>query len=347
MIQPDLLKSIRKMRGLTLDEVCDCINQIVSKQALSKYERGLMQPSSKVLDALLAVYGISLEYLQGTQPVMVDRWNFRRGEILSAKEEEMMKEKISSALRQYLFLENKLGMSTSYKCPFSSKRFLSMSDMESAAEILRTKWKLGDDSLPSVCRIMEKAGIKILELDLDMRIDGISGWINKDIPFVILNKQTLRVERKRFTALHELGHLLFDFIESLDIRTKEKCCHKFASALLFPGYVVYMHIGKKRSALSLEELVELKNSYGISVSALVHRLKDLDVITDAYYNHIFDVWIKQNPTEEGWGGYPLVDHAEKYQRMLQRAFAEGIIVPNDLYAYCSESKDLVKELHIL
>lgn len=47
-------------------------------------------------------------------------------------------------------------MSTSYKCPFSSKRFLSMSDMESAAEILRTKWKLGDDSLPSVCRIMER-----------------------------------------------------------------------------------------------------------------------------------------------------------------------------------------------
>lgn len=48
MIQPDLLKSIRKMRGLTLDEVCDCINQIVSKQALSKYERGLMQPSSNL-----------------------------------------------------------------------------------------------------------------------------------------------------------------------------------------------------------------------------------------------------------------------------------------------------------
>ena len=173
---------------------------------------------------------------------------------------------------------------------------------------------------------------------------------NKPLFITVLHKKHPKSFVSNFWGavhLHELGHLLFDFIESLDIRTKEKCCHKFASALLFPGYVVYMHIGKKRSALSLEELVELKNSYGISVSALVHRLKDLDVITDAYYNHIFDVWIKQNPTEEGWGGYPLVDHAEKYQRMLQRAFAEGIIVPNDLYAYCSESKDLVKELHIL
>lgn len=347
MILPDSLKNIRKMRGMTLDEVCAAINQMVSKQALSKYERGLMQPSAKVLDALLGVYGISLEYLQREQLVVVDRWNFRRGEILSAKEEDKMKEEISSALRQYLYLENQLGTSKEFVAPFSRKRFQAISEMEIAAEALRTKWKLGDDSLPSVCRIMENAGIRVLELNLDTRIDGVSGWVDKNVPFVILNKQTLRVERKRFTALHELGHLLFDFIESLDVRTKEKCCHKFASALLFPAHIAYSHIGKKRSALALEELVELKNSYGISVAALVHRLKDLNIITDVYYNHIFDDWIKQNPTEEGWGGYPLMDHEEKYQRMVHRALAEGIVTSDHLLAYGNHSNEYVKEIHIL
>ena len=50
------LKNIRKMRGLTLDEVSQRLNGMVTKQAISKYERGLMKPSSFVLIALCNFY---------------------------------------------------------------------------------------------------------------------------------------------------------------------------------------------------------------------------------------------------------------------------------------------------
>ena len=53
-MQAEELRNMRKMRGLTLDEVCQKLGRLVSKQALSKYERGKMRPSVQVLDALLS-----------------------------------------------------------------------------------------------------------------------------------------------------------------------------------------------------------------------------------------------------------------------------------------------------
>ena len=58
------LRKIRKYRGLSLDSVCEKIGFIVSKQALFKYEKGLMNPSKPVLDAILKVYGNELRQLR-------------------------------------------------------------------------------------------------------------------------------------------------------------------------------------------------------------------------------------------------------------------------------------------
>ena len=83
-MQAEELRNMRKMRGLTLDEVCQKLGRLVSKQALSKYERGKMRPSVQVLDALLKIYQVSPASLRMSFPMKIDGWNFRRGEILSA-----------------------------------------------------------------------------------------------------------------------------------------------------------------------------------------------------------------------------------------------------------------------
>ena len=176
-MQAEELRNMRKMRGLTLDEVCQKLGRLVSKQALSKYERGKMRPSVQVLDALLKIYQVSPASLRMGVPMKIDGWNFRRGEILSAKEEEAVKSEVNVCLQRYVYLERKLGVLTSFKSPFSQKLYSSIEDMEVAAEILRRKWELGTDSISSVCRIMENAGIKVLELEIDERIDGLSGWV--------------------------------------------------------------------------------------------------------------------------------------------------------------------------
>ena len=193
---------------------------------------------------------------------------------------------------------------------------------------VRRKWGLGNDAIASVCRILELAGVKVLELDIEEDVDGLCGWINKKTPFIVLKKNNVTVERKRFTALHELAHILFPLLETMDYNKKERMCHRFASAILLPKEVVYTYVGQIRDNLSVSELSSLRTMYGVSVAAIVHRLRDLSVISLDYYNHIFDDRIKYNLLEEGWGAYPLIDKAMKYASLVNRAVIEGYMESN-------------------
>lgn len=319
-----ILRAVRKMRGMTLERVSILLNGMVTKQALSKYERGLMSPSSVILESLLSVYHIDKSCLHGIVPVKVTTWNFRRMEFFSVKDECKLKSEVVYRLERYLSLEQLLSADVKFKNPLLRRKFIAYEDMEEAATTVRRKWQVGNDVIPSVCRMLEHAGVKVLEMELDDKIDGLCGWANNTIPFIILNINNKTVERKRFTAIHELAHILFPETDRLSENVRERLCHRFASAMLLPQETVELYIGKVRDSLTIQELSLLKTNYGISVAALVHRLKDLSIISDKYYNHIFNDKIRHNIMENGWGGYPLSDEPVHFRTLVNRAIAENL-----------------------
>ena len=318
------------MRGLTLDEVSQRLNGMVTKQAISKYERGLMKPSSTVMDALCKLYQASPDFLLGRKPVVLSDFSFRSKEPVPQKLKQRIISQVQIWMEHYLALENLFDLITVFRNPVHGLNIVDFDDMENAALQVRRKWGLGNDTIASVCRILELVGVKVLELDIDEDVDGLCGWVNKKTPFIVLKKNNVTVERKRFTALHELAHILFPCLNEMEYKRKERMCHRFASAILLPKEVVDTYVGKVRDNLSVAELSSLRSMYGISVAAIVHRLKDLNVISIDYYNHIFDDRIKYNLFEEGWGLYPLMDDAVKYNSLVSRAIVEGIVdIEND------------------
>lgn len=324
------LKNIRRMRGLTLDEVSQRLNGMVTKQAISKYERGLMKPSSTVMNALCKLYQASPDFLLGRKPVVLSDLSFRSKEPVPQKLKQRIISQVQIWMEHYLALENLFDSITVFRNPVHGLNIVDFDDMENTAFQVRRKWGLGNDTIASVCRILELVGIKVLELDIDEDVDGLCGWVNKKTPFIVLKKNNVTVERKRFTALHELAHILFPCLDEMDYKRKERMCHRFASAILLPKEVVDTYVGKVRDNLSVSELSSLRSMYGISIAAIVHRLKDLNVISIDYYNHIFDDRIKYNLFEEGWGLYPLMDDAVKYNSLVSRAIMEGIVdIEND------------------
>lgn len=323
------LKNIRRMRGLTLDEVSQRLNGMVTKQAISKYERGLMKPSSTVMDALCKLYQASPDFLLGRKPVVLSDFSFRSKEPVPQKLKQRIISKVQIWMEHYLALENLFDSITVFRNPVHGLNIVDFDDMENAALQVRRKWGLGNDTIASVCRILELVGIKVLELDIDEDVDGLCGWVKKT-PFIVLKKNNVTVERKRFTALHELAHILFPCLDEMDYKRKERMCHRFASAILLPKEVVDTYVGKIRDNLTVSELSSLRSMYGVSVAAIVHRLRDLNVISVDYYNHIFDDRIKKNLLEEGWGLYPLIDEAVKYKSLMNRAVVEGVMdIEND------------------
>lgn len=331
------LKNIRRMRGLTLDEVSQHLNGMVTKQAISKYERGLMKPSSAVLEALCKFYQASPDFLLGCKPVELSDFSFRSKDPIPQKIKQRIVSQVQIWMEHYLALENLFDAISAFRSPVHGLSIVDFDDMESAAMQVRRKWGLGNDTLASVCRTLELVGVKVLELEIEEDVDGLCGWVNRKTPFIVLKKNDVTVERKRFTALHELAHILFPCLDAMDYKIKERMCHRFASAILLPKEVVDTYVGKFRDNLTVSELSYLRSMYGISVAAIVHRLKDLKVISVDYYNHIFDDRIKQNILEEGWGAYPLIDEAVKYKSLMNRAVVEGY-VDDDEQGICIDDK---------
>lgn len=341
------LKNIRRMRGLTLDEVSQRLNGIVTKQAISKYERGLMKPSSVVFDALCKLYQASPDFLLGRKPVVLSDFSFRSKEPVPQKLKQRIISQVQIWMEHYLALENLFDTITAFRNPVHGLNIADFDDMENAATQVRRKWGLGNDTIASVCRMLELVGIKVLELDIDEEVDGLCGWVNKKTPFIVLKKNNVTVERKRFTALHELAHVLFPCLDEMDYKRKERMCHRFASAILLPKEVVDTYVGKVRDNLTVYELSSLRSMYGISVAAIVHRLRDLNVISVDYYNHIFDDRIKKNLLEEGWGAYPLIDEAVKYKSLMNRAIVEGYVNDGVELSINRKQKVNVSEIEIM
>lgn len=326
------LKNARLMKGLSMEELSHSIQGVVSKQAISKYENGQMMPSSQVLDAIAKSLNLPTDYFF-RQGIQIEQISFRRnGEHIPVRAERQMILVAQDKMERYLHLEDLLAKDFIFKNPLKNRKISTMDDVEIAAQQLRVKWGAGNYPILSVYEMMESVGVKIIEFEAGAGCAlGFSTFVNKTIPLIVVNLSNNHTsERKRFTALHELSHLLLKFEKSVTDKERERLCHRFAGAFLCPASVFQEELGHHRTAFTLGELVSLRCRYGISIAAIVHRAKDLGVITDTYYNHIYDTHIHANPMEEGWGAYPIMEHTDRYARLLQRALAEQVITEGEV-----------------
>jgi Zn-dependent peptidase ImmA (M78 family)/DNA-binding XRE family transcriptional regulator len=321
------IKSARMLAGLSLRELSNALNGIVSHNAISKYEKGEMIPDSKVLIALSRALDVKTDFFLRPQTVEISNIEFRKKSSLTVKKINAIKENIKDNVERYIELETYLNFQNSFVNPIKDLVIKNTTDVEKAVEQLLAQWDLGINALPNVIEILEDNDIKVVEIDADEKFDGLSGWANQAIPVIVINKN-FTVERKRFTALHELGHLLLN-ISNKDFSHQliEKFCHQFAGAMLLPKETLFNELGERRNSVSLNELIYIKESYGISIQAIMARAKDLGIISnDQYVRFRIRVNQDQNLKKEiGYGEYRGVEHSSRFKQLLYRAAAEEII----------------------
>ena len=317
------LKSARLLSALSLDKLAETMDGIVSKNAISKYEKAEMMPSSKVLIALAKALSVKPDYFFRPFSVEIKNIEFRKKSKLKIKKEKAIKQQVSDHIERYLEIESLLNISVNFQNPISDIEINNSVDVEKAVNTLLKKWNLGLNALPNVIELLEDKEVKIVEIDTEENFDGLSGWANGKIPVVVVNKNLL-IERKRFTVLHELAHLLLNFNKNLDNKTVEKLCHCFAGAVLIPKKTFITELGKNRKTFSLNELISVKETYGISIQAIMARAYGLRIITKFKY---IDFCIKANTNkkEDGWGEYKGKEQSDRFMQLIYRAAAENII----------------------
>jgi Zn-dependent peptidase ImmA (M78 family) len=322
-------KSARLMNGFSLQDLSDNLGKRITRQALHKYEKGEVMPDSEMLDLLCEVLKVHPDYFTRETVVELGSINFRKLDKLPAKEQNSIVERTREFLSRYIELEEILGIKKAFNNHLSDLKIDSFEAVEKAAEKLRDKWNLGDDSISNIIELLEDNNIKVILIDAYDEFDGLQTWVNgKDIPVIVLNTGRLKSnDRKRFTALHELGHLLLP-LDGIDEKLAERYCHRFAGAMLFSKNAAIKELTESRNKISIQELGFLKLEYGISIQALIYRIRDLGIISEYYKNYYY-----QYITQMGWKveepyEYVGSETSNRFEQLLYRALIEDIISMN-------------------
>ena len=273
------LRNARVMRELSMDELCDKLNNIVSKQSISKYEKGKMMPDSTVLIELAKALDVKVDYFFRPFSISLENVEFRKKAKLKVSEKSAINELILDKVERYIEVENILDITSNFTTDFSNVVVHCEEDIYPLVARLKNEWQLGEDGINNLIELLEENKIKIIEIDAPDSFDGLSGFVDEKIPIIVLNK-SFTSERKRFTALHELGHILLRFDNNLDSKKREYLCNLFANEMLISRDVFIRLIGHSRKNISLLELRDIQKQFGISIDALMYKANYLNIITD-------------------------------------------------------------------
>jgi Zn-dependent peptidase ImmA (M78 family)/DNA-binding XRE family transcriptional regulator len=334
----DRIRLARNKAGFSLRELATEMDDLVTAQAIGKYERGEDIPSSKVLNALAKALGVSLSYLLDTQGIVLSGVEFRTKSNTTAKDRAHVETEVLEWIERYLQIELVLDLDSSkWHCPVPCPvKFNGIGEAEKLARDVREAWKLGLDPIPNMTELLEEKGLKVLTVPLPDRVSGFTCLVGRgegqpDLPVIVVNDQ-FSLERRRLTLAHELAHRLID-TDCLSAKDEEKAANLFAGAFLMSREHLLNEVGKHRNALGYSEIVDLKHVYRVSGVALLMRLRQLDVISESTLIYAFKTiargWRTQEPEElEKPAKRGQRERARRFERLSYRALAEGLISLN-------------------
>lgn len=312
------LHEARLMMGLSMEKLAELTGGIITKQSISRYEKGLMLPKRAAKLAMAKALNISYNYFDGTN-ISIDMPMLRTtaGSNLSDDVLHSLEAKLSFWAEQYLAKEQKAQIRNTFTNPLSGMSVFTKEDTILAAQHLRQCWHCGDGPIPSILRLLERKGIKILSTPLPDNVYGLSTWADNTHPLMVIDirEDKTTVERLRFTAGHELAHLLLTFPEESKYDV-EKRCDFFASFFLIPKQTFIEELGaEKREKITLEEMIDIKELYGQSLTASIIEARDYGIITTEYKRAWYAEHIEPNQREIGNGHYAFPETLGKEKRI--------------------------------
>ena len=114
------LLSARKMAGLSLQELADKMEIVITKQALSQYEKGQNIPSFQAMIAHYNDLGVPVDYFLRKSAVRLENLEFRKMKNVSSKEIEAIKHKVLHYLEKYREVEDILNIDNNFNNPLSN-----------------------------------------------------------------------------------------------------------------------------------------------------------------------------------------------------------------------------------
>lgn len=319
------MRRFRLARGMSLNDLETAIGGLVSKQALSRYERGKIQPKVATLNRIAAALGVKSAQLWGEPVCHVEFIAYRKCARLGKKEQERIESFVAEVVEKRVRLQQRMDEHNSLELPIQTIPVHELDDAEQAALTLRRKWALGIGPIANLVDVLEDRFIHIIEVDASETFDGIPAVARDSdenvLAVAIAIRRGTSGDRHRLNVAHALGFMMLKMSEAVDA---QKAAFQFGAAFLAPAEEFRQEVGEKRSRIEVDELLYLKWCYGMSIQAILLRLRDLGIITESYYEQwCMEVnklgWEKQEPVE-----IPP-EKPKRFRLKVYRALSEELI----------------------
>lgn len=271
------LRRLREQKGWSQEQVAEETG--ISRVAYRNIETRKSVPRADTLQKLAAALGVGLEAL--VSPVAhLTNVRFRSLKRLNSREQVLAQ--VARQLSDFNELEHLLGEKRTkgpdIKVSSGARRAVA------AAEAARHAFKLrADEPVRDICGLLEAHGYKVLLANIASdAFFGLSVGKEGGGPAIVVNRwDRISVERRIFTAAHELGHLLlhhdaFDVNQTDEEKVEEREANLFASYFLMPAEVFESEWNETYGLPFLKRVFKVKRMFRVSYKTVIYRLDELN-----------------------------------------------------------------------
>jgi Zn-dependent peptidase ImmA (M78 family)/transcriptional regulator with XRE-family HTH domain len=278
------LTQARQLAGKTKKGVAAAVG--VTAAAVGQYESGVTKPRPDLIPRLAEELAVPIAFFTSGRPharLDASGAHFRSLRSARAWQRDRAIAHVKQVWELTLALEKRVQLPPVDLPGFAGGEVHSGAELPrspvDAARALRAYWALGTGPIPHLVRHLEARGIVIDAPSpnyADREVDAFS--IAHLRPIVVLTaNRTDDVYRWRFTAAHELGHLVMHGDTAPADTQHEREADAFAAEFLTPRDSVLPELPAR---VDLRRLVELQQTWGVSVESLLYRCREVGLLSD-------------------------------------------------------------------
>ncbi|MGB6057593.1 MAG: XRE family transcriptional regulator [Microthrixaceae bacterium] len=279
IFNPYRLTQAREMRALTKHALAESIE--VSPALIGQYESGRAKPGPENLARLALALGMPLEFFAHGRPTAsVADANFRslRSTTRAQRRQAIVPALLAAEIAEVL--AEKVRLPTVNIPHLELPPEATSRDVEDLAEETRAYLGLGEGPVPHMVRLLESLGIIVTQIRAETKRVSAFSCPLPNRPVVVLSTNKVDKARSRMDAAHEFGHLVMHHEPDPGSQMIERQANIFAAAFLMPRSSIQPHLPRR---LSWNQLLHLKEVWGISLAALLYRSRTLGVISEAAF----------------------------------------------------------------
>ncbi|WP_224292047.1 helix-turn-helix domain-containing protein [Streptomyces olivaceus] len=320
---PARLTQARRLAEMTKKDVAASLG--VTPAAVGQYETGVSRPRPDLIPRLAETLGVPATFFLLGRPT--NRLDASMAHFRSLRSTPKSKRERALAFAEQVW-ELTYALEQRIRLPLVDLPGFAGGEVHPGAELptdpgaaareLRRRWGLGDGPVTHLVRRMEAHGIVVVTPPASdpsaVTVDAFSTRAARPLVILTANRAD-DVYRHRFTAAHELGHLVLHGDATGDSR-QEKEADAFAAEFLTPKASILPILPKR---MDFARLAELRQVWGVSIHSLVYRCRELGLTSDATISRTYQR-LRALEGQPGFTAESVANFSGEQPSLLRQAF---------------------------